>query len=159
MTSVRRAENKDAGVAMQLIRRSIEELCVADHRNDPVTLAGWLANKTPENFRSWIANPDNFCVVVEADGRLSGVGLLHRGGEIQLFYLAPGAQRQGMGRAIHAALEAQARAWGLQKLHLDSTAMARPFYEALGYQATGASIPRFGVLRCYPYEKVLRAIQ
>jgi hypothetical protein len=28
--------------------RSIAELCVLDHRNDPAILARWLANKTPE---------------------------------------------------------------------------------------------------------------
>lgn len=156
MVRVHQANPKDAEAAVEVVRRSIEELCVADHRNDAATLAQWLANKTPENFRSWISDPDNFCVVAEADGRVSGVGLVHRSGEIRLLYLAPGSQRRDMGRAIHAALEEKARAWGLQKLHLDSTFLARPFYEALGYQATGESKPRFGVLHCFQYEKTLQ---
>jgi len=87
---------------------------------------------------------------------LSGVGLLHRSGEIRLFFLAPGAQRQGIGKKIHAALEARANDWQLRKLHLDSTRLARPFYEALGYRSTGEASVRFGQLRCYPYEKELR---
>src|SRR5574337_1217214 len=155
MTVVRQAKSEDAEVAVRVVRRSIEELCTADHHNDAETLTKWLANKTPENFRSWISDPDNFCVVTEADGQLSGVGLVDRTGEIKLFYMAPDSQRQGMGRAIHAALEAQARAWRLRKLQLDSTFLARPFYEALGYRATGDAKVRFGVLRCYPYEKLL----
>ena len=159
MFTVRQATLKDAEVAVQVVRQSIEQLCTADHRNDPATLTRWLTNKTPEHFHSWIASPDNFCVVAEMDGRLSGVGLLQRGGEIQLFYLAPGTQHRSMGRAIHAALETQAHAWGLRELHLDSTAMARSFYEALGYQATGAPVVRFGVLRCYPYGKTLQPFQ
>ena len=137
------------------MRRSITQSCAADHRDDADTLATWLANKTPRHFLSWISNTDNFCVVAEANGRLSGVGLLHRSGEIRLFYLEPGAQRQGIGKMIHAMLEEKATTWGLRKLHLDSTVLARRFYEALGYQPAGATRTRFGVLQCFPYEKAL----
>lgn len=154
-TVVRRANLKDADAAMQVVRRSIEELCAADHRNDAVTLTRWLANKTPEYFRSWIANPDNFCVVAEVEGRLSGVGLVDRAGEIKLFYLLPGMQRQGIGTAIHLALEKQARAWRLSKLHLDSTANAKSFYVAMGYKPADAAGRCFGMVQCYPYEKIL----
>lgn len=156
MLAVRPAYYEDATAAVQVVRRSIEELCADDHRNDADTLARWLANKTLEHFQSWITNPDNFCVIAEDVGCLQGVGLLHRSGEIRLFYLAPGVQRRGIGKAIHAALENQARNWKLPKLHLDSTFLARPFYEALSYVAAGEPKPRFGVLQCYPYEKPLR---
>ena len=152
---VRPAEQRDAATAIDVARRSIQQLCIADHRGDRETLAAWLVNKTPDNFIAWLANPDNFCVVAELDDRLSGVGLLHRSGEIRLFFLAPGTQRKGVGKTIHAELETAAKRWGMDSLHLDSTAMARPFYEALGYRSTGAAIPRFGVLQCFPYEKPL----
>jgi GNAT superfamily N-acetyltransferase len=153
--NVRPAEQRDAAAVVEVIRRSIQELCAADHHNDHETLNMWLANKTPENFLNWLANPDNFCVAAELNDHLSGVGLLHHSGEIRLCYLAPGAQGQGIGKAMHAKLEAVARDWGLSSLHLDSTAMACPFYEALGYHSTGAAIPRFGVLQGFPYEKRL----
>lgn len=156
MLAVRPAYYEDATAAVQVVRRSIEELCADDHRNDADTLARWLANKTPENFRSWIANPDNFCMVAEDTGSLQGVGLLHRSGEIRLFCLVPGAQRRGIGRAIHAALEKQARAWGLPKLYLESTFKAQHFYEAMGYKSVGEAKHRFGVLLCYPYDKRLK---
>lgn len=157
MVIVRAATPKDADIAVQVVRRSIAEHCTADHHNDAAILTKWLANKTPENFRTWIADLDNFCVVAEVDGKVSGVGLVHRSGKIKLLYLAPGSQRLGICRAIYATLEKKARAWGLRKLHLDSTAMARPFYEALSYQASGEAKLRFGVLRCYPYEKRLES--
>ena len=156
MITVRPAKEEDAAAAIDVVRRSIQQLCIADHREDRDTLARWLANKTPENFLDWIANPDNFCVVSESADCISGVGLLHRSGEIRLFYLAPGSQRQGIGRTIHDELEAAAERWGLIALHLDSTALARPFYEALGYDARGPSAIRFGVLQCFPYEKRLQ---
>ena len=81
--------------------------------------------------------------------------MLHRSGEIRLFFTAPGVQRQGIGSAIHASLESHARTWGLQRLHLHSTWLACAFYEALGYRSRGDDEVLFGALRGYPYEKVL----
>lgn len=153
--TARRARNEDAAAAIDCVRRSIELSCKADHHDDDATLAAWLANKTPENFVAWLGNPENHCVIAERDGRLCGVGLLHRSGGIRLFYIDPGHQRHGAGRAIHAALERQAHAWELPRLHLDSTADACAFYEALGYRSTGPARPRVGVLQCFPYEKRL----
>ncbi len=42
-----------------MLRRSIAELCAADHGDDPNILARWLHNKTPDNFVAWIARPDS----------------------------------------------------------------------------------------------------
>jgi GNAT superfamily N-acetyltransferase len=157
MFAVRPAEARDAEAAVEVVRRSISESCTADHGGDADTIAKWLSNKTVENFVSWLANDDNFCVIAEAaSNRLLGVGLLRRSGEIVLFYLAPNAQRQGMGKAIHLALEEKAKAWGLSKLQLESTLLACPFYERLDYRSAGAAKPRFGVLLSYPYEKTLQ---
>ncbi|MGH8183038.1 MAG: GNAT family N-acetyltransferase [Rhodanobacteraceae bacterium] len=150
---VRRARHADAAAAVDCVRRSIEQSCSADHHEDPPTLAAWLSNKTPANFIAWLDNPENHCVIAERKGRLCGVGLLHRSGKIRLFYIEPGSQRHGAGRAIHVALERQAHVWKLPRLHLDSTANARAFYEALGYHHDGPARMRVGVLQCFPYEK------
>lgn len=156
MITVRLAEQKDAEAAIDVVRQSITHLCVADHRNNGQTLAAWLANKTPQNFLKWISNAENFCVVAESKDGLLGVGVLARRGEILMFYLDPGAQRRGIGKKIHAALEEKAVQWRLTSLHLDSTTMACPFYEAMGYQPSGPAIARFGVLQCFPYTKQLQ---
>jgi GNAT superfamily N-acetyltransferase len=157
MVSVRQAVPEDADAAVTVLRRSITELCIADHRGDAETIAGWLANKTPQNFVAWLRDGDNFCVVAEANDRLSGVGLLHRSGELRLCYLSPGAQGQGTGKAIYVALEEKARAWGLKKLNLESTVAACPFYESLGFRSAGAATPGFGLSHCHPYEKPLQS--
>ena len=152
---VRSADPSDAETAVGVVRRSITESCTADHRGDAETIASWLANKTAQNFVSWLANEDNHCVIAEAQGKVLGVGVIQRSGEILLFYLEPSAQRQGIGKAIHFVLEEKARSWGLAKLTLDSTLLACKFYEKLGYRSVGAARPRFGVLQSYPYEKTL----
>jgi GNAT superfamily N-acetyltransferase len=155
MITVREASPDDAEAVIAVVRVSITQSCTTDHRNDPYTLARWLENKTPQQFVSWLSNASNFCVVAHLNGHLSGVGLLHQGGEIRLFFVTPDAQRQGVGKAIHAALEEKAALWGLRVVHLQSTALARQFYEALGYQSGGTATLRFGLLKCYPYEKML----
>jgi GNAT superfamily N-acetyltransferase len=157
MTTIREARLDDAEAAIDVVRRSIEELCVADHRNDPDTLAAWLANKTPRSFQDWIANPEHFCVVAVRENRVCGLGLLHRKGELMLFYLSPGTQRRGVGRLLYQALEQRAVQWRLGRLHLYSTFMARSFYEAQGFRAAGPQKTVFGVLQSYPYEKFLQA--
>ena len=156
MVTVRLAEKIDAEAATYVVRQSITVLCAADHHNDEKTLATWLANKTPQNFLVWLSNTDNFCVVAESGSHLLGVGVLQRRGEILLFYLAPNAQRQGIGRMIHAALEEQAVYWGLASLYLESTALACSFYEALGYTSNGSPVQKFGALQCFPYSKQLQ---
>jgi|SRR6187549_415145 GNAT superfamily N-acetyltransferase len=150
----RPATANDAIDAIDAIRQSITILCEADHHNDAATLDRWLANKKPDSFKTWIADPDNYCVVEEAGGRVQGVGLLRRNGELQLFYVAPGHERRGIGRKIHEALMSQAKHWGLTKVHLESTSVARCFYESLGYRYTGAE-KFFRGLQVFPYEKTL----
>lgn len=155
--NVRPARSSDAERVTQLVIASIQELCVADHHNDPATLQRWLTNKTPASFKTWLNNPENFCVVGDMDGVLSAVGLLHNSGEIRLFYVAPGAQRKGLGTVIHAALEEHASLSGMQSLHLCSTDAARSFYEAAGYQGSAARKHMHGQLWCFPYTKQLQS--
>ena len=157
-STARAAETRDAEAAVGVLRRSIVELCVADHRHDPATLAQWLENKTVEHFHAWLANDRNRCVVTESGGTLNGVGMMGRNGEILLCYVLPEAQGQGFGNAILGALEQEAAAWGLQKLRLASTTQARAFYEKHGYVSAGDHRAcGIGVASCYPYEKTLHA--
>lgn len=154
-TSVRPAHPGDAAAVIAVVRTAIERSCRADHRGDPATLERWLANKTPEHFAAWIANPDNYCVVAELGGTPAGVALVNRRGEVLLFYVAPERQRQGIGTQLHAALEQEARRQRLPRLRLESTSVARRFYEARGYRAAGPMRVLFGELWAYPYEKAL----
>lgn len=64
---IREAHTVDAEQACALLRRSIQDLCHADHSGDATRLASWLANKTPENVAAWISNPQS-PVVVATEG-------------------------------------------------------------------------------------------
>lgn len=105
---VRDAIPEDAPAACQVMRRSIAELCGADHRNDPSVLERWLSNKTPEIFQSWI-RPDNSLLVAVEDDRILAVGCVTDAGEITLNYVSPDARFCGVSGALLAVLEDRAR--------------------------------------------------
>ncbi|HWZ90838.1 MAG TPA: GNAT family N-acetyltransferase [Polyangiaceae bacterium] len=152
---VRPATIDDAASAVAVMRASITELCVADHHDDPATLARWLRNKTTDHFMEWLANPSNHILVAEEAIELSGVAALNRNGDLGVCYVCPGRQRCGIGHALLMALEAQAARWGLDEIRLTSSTAARAFYERHGYRSTGNPIPQYGVLIDYPYAKPL----
>lgn len=142
---IRLARPEDAGAACLVLRRSIAECCVADHRSEPAILDSWLGNKTPDNVGSWIASPSNHTIVALRDGEVVGVSLLTQAGKLSLCYLLPEALHQGIGKAMLQAVEMQARAWGISVLRLHSTATARDFYLRQGYISAGKEKSCYGV--------------
>ena len=92
---IRDAVPKDAPAACEVMRRSISELCSADHLNDAVILGRWLANKTPEIVASWIVQPGNSVLVAIENGTMLAVGCVTDAGEITLNYVSPDARFRG----------------------------------------------------------------
>jgi ribosomal protein S18 acetylase RimI-like enzyme len=152
---IRSAQPNDAPAAVHVMRRSIIELCVPDHRNDPATLELWLQNKTVDRFLAWLAHTDNYTVVAESGSEVTGIGMINRSGEVLLCYVLPGMEHRGVGRGILTALETCAREWDVDRLHLLSTGTARRFYEREGYISSGEPQPSSGIALGYPYEKRL----
>lgn len=141
---IRVAEQGDAVSACSVLRRSISECCMEDHRNDCAILSTWLGNKTPENVAAWFASPANFSVVAVDGGKVVGVAVLTRDGRIVLFYVDPGARFCGIGKSLLQALESQAREWKLRSLRVISTLAAQHFYARNGFIAAGIAKTAFG---------------
>jgi GNAT superfamily N-acetyltransferase len=142
---LRTAVPDDATAACNLLRRSIEEGCRADHQHQPELLDAWLGNKTPATVVSWFSSPTNHAVVAESDGELVGLILLTQAGKVALCYVLPDAVRCGVGRALLSAAEDQARAWNISKLHLHSPGGAAMFFERHGYINAGKEKSCFGL--------------
>ena len=145
----------DAEAAALVMRRSIEALCAADHRNDAEFLADWLRNKTAEQVRSWIGDRDSATFVAARAGRIVGFAMLDATGKVLLLYADPDAVGAGVGKGLLDAMEKRARELGLDRLTLESTKTARGWYERQGFRPPGASggQPRSA---CLPLEKSLR---
>jgi GNAT superfamily N-acetyltransferase len=151
---IRDALPDDAPAACLVMRRSIAELCAADHGDDPAILERWLSNKTPEIFRSWL-RPDNTLLVAVENETILGVGCVTDAGEITLNYVSPDARLRGVSRALLAALEESARTRGLVRCTLASTETARRFYLERGYSEDGPADRTFGTNSRYPMSKQL----
>jgi GNAT superfamily N-acetyltransferase len=151
---IRDAVVEDAPAACQVLRRSITELCVADHRNDPKILARWLSNKTPDIVTSWIAQPGNSLLVAVEGGVILAVGSVTDAGEITLNYVSPDARFRGVSRALLGALEARAIKRCNARCTLASSETARRFYLSAGYSEDGPPVRQFGTLS-YPMSKRL----
>jgi GNAT superfamily N-acetyltransferase len=153
--NIRDATIEDAAAACHVLRRSISELCTADHGNDPEILRRWLANKTPEIVASWIAQPNNSLLLAVEVETILGVASVTDAGEITLNYVSPDARFRGVSRALLRDLEARARERGNTRCHLVSTETARRFYKASGYLEDGVPEGRFGTSSSYPMSKPL----
>jgi GNAT superfamily N-acetyltransferase len=152
---VRAAAVEDAQAAAGVLRRSISQLCVADHRNEPEVLTPWLANKTPESVAAWITSGRNYCIVALRDGVLCGMAAMTLAGEINLCYVDPAARFQGLSDAMLKALEAHARSLKLSRVYLNATTTATRFYQARGYVRIAGPAKGFAGMSCAAMEKAL----
>jgi GNAT superfamily N-acetyltransferase len=153
---IRDAVPEDAVAACEVMRRSIAELCTADHHNDPAILERWLGNKTPDIFKSWI-RPGNSLLVAVEDSRILAAGCVTDAGEITLNYVSPDVRFRGISSALLGALEERAIERGNEISTLKSTETARRFYLERGYSEDGPADGKFGTTSGYPMSKRLVA--
>jgi GNAT superfamily N-acetyltransferase len=146
---IRQARPSDATDACDLLRRSIEHGCERDHGGRPEILEAWLGNKTPQNVLGWFSSPSNYAVVAEmgdGEGRaLVGLALVNQAGKLALCYVRPDQVKTGVGRLLLDAIEAQARAWNISKLHMHAPSSSSAFFERLGYINAGKDKACFGM--------------
>ena len=134
----------DACAVSDLLRRSILEGCVKDHRNDPAILAKWLGNKKPEIIGSWFVWPSHFPLVARIDREIVGVAMLARPGKIALLHVDPRRRGSGIGSGLLGILERRAEHFGATRLRLSSTYSAQGFYERKGYRTIGTTHVPYG---------------
>ena len=152
---IRATTAQDAAEICMVLRRSITELCAADHQNDPQILSQWLANKTEDNLRGWIAREGQIYCVAEIDGRIAGVAAVSATDGVLLNYVSPDYQYRGVSKALMAVSEGWLKQQGQVVSRLTSTATAKQFYEKLGYLPEGdAKTGRSGI-PSFPMSKAL----
>lgn len=153
---IRPARETDAARVCEVLIRSVHEVCAADYGHDAEVLESWCGNKKPELVREWIADPDNYFLVLESPEReVAGAAMFKRpDSSIFLLYLLPEAIGHGNGAVLLDALEAEARRLGKEVVTLGSTITARGFYAKHGYEDDGVPI-HWGKVKGYPMKKRL----
>ncbi|MGR3761695.1 GNAT family N-acetyltransferase [Roseobacteraceae bacterium NS-SX3] len=137
---LRRATVFDVFAMNCVLTASIRDLCHADHGGDPVKIADWLANKSPDRIRRWFDGPGEYWLATMG-GEAVAVGAIAdikgRQGSVILNYVAPDFRFQGISSRMLAHLEARLHAAGAAEGCLTSTATARQFYAARGWRPDG----------------------
>ncbi len=156
---IRDATAHDALAACEVIRRSISELCVADHANDSGILKRWLSNKTPENVASWIARPDSSVLVAVEHGCDPGGGLCYR---CWRDYLELRLTRCEVSRYQSRAPErarGQSARKGKPALHAHQHGDSASLYSCNGYAEDSSSPDKFGTAGSYAMSKSIVRVQ
>ena len=92
---------------------------------------------TPEKVEQ--INRDRSCFVAEIDTSVVGTAALE-GEYLVTFFVEPKFQRLGIGAALLEKVENAARQHGLHCLSVHSSLAGASFYEAMGYERTGATV-------------------
>src|SRR4051812_33250497 len=154
---IRDATPEDADEACAVLRASISELCLAEHRGNAEILARWLANKTPQNVAAWADRRGRSLLVAVEDQSILAVGGLNHPDEITLNYVSPRARFRGVSSAMISALEQRATQQGALRCTLLSTETAHRFYLSRGYVDMAPAVGKFGTAASYPMSKTLSA--
>ena len=152
---IRAATAEDAAEICTVLHRSITELCAADHQNDPHILSQWLANKTEDNLRGWIAREGQLYLVAEIAGRIAGVAAVSATDGVLLNYVSPDYQYRSVSKALMAVSEDWLKQQGQFVSRLTSTATAKQFYVKLGYLSEGDAKTGRSGMPSFPMKKLL----
>jgi len=80
--------------------------------------------------------------VAEQDGQIVGFTDLEADGQIDMLYVHPECQRQGIARALIEAVETNAVERGMRRLYVQASVGARPFFEQHGFSSVAEQLVR-----------------
>lgn len=128
---IRRATSADGGPIGAVHIRAIHPSC-ASH-DPPEDIAAWSGRMTPASYAELLLTRALF-VAERDDRRIAGFAQLHPDeGTVEAVYVDPGFARQGVGRALMAAIEQQAVRLRIPRLVLTPSLNAVAFHETLGF--------------------------
>lgn len=142
---IREASANDADAACAVLRRSITELCQLDYEGVSGRLDQWLANKTPEQVRGWLAQEGFTLLLAQQDSAIAGVSGMTDQGMILLNYVSPDWRFRGVSTALLVFMEERALKAGNHETQLESSKTALSFYQSRGYQTNPAKAGKTGL--------------
>jgi len=130
----------DLPAVLEVFTRSVHETCNRDYT--PEQLIAW-APESP-NRDSW---KERFSTdqtwVYETSGQISGFMRIEEDGHIDLLYVHPQFQRQGIATALLNKLQDWASAHRVNRLYTEASITARPFFERSSFRVVQAQQVKF----------------
>ena len=151
---IRKAIKEDAEAVCGVMHQSITELCLADHKGDQPVIDHWLQHKTVNEVQKWLLAPHAEAYVAVDQGEVVSIGIVTPASHILLCYVAPRVLYQGVGKKLLETMVVYIISQGTDKIYLESTATAKPFYERNGFKVSGAPTLCDGIVS-YPMERKL----
>ncbi len=123
----------DAGTLARLFHGSVHRAAAAQYSAEQRD--AWAPQiPDPEWIQDRVASCDT--VIVATGEAIAGFSSLGKTGLVDMFYVHPDWQRQGVGRLLYRRTEGMARRRGDTKLTTDASITARPFFESMGFTVT-----------------------
>lgn len=152
---IRRFRAQDAAAVSTLHANTIRKVNKGDYSDEQIE--PWASHSSPQMFVDSMFELVRF--VADSAGHIVGFADYKPDtGQITGLYVSADHQRSGYGKQLYEALEHDARKRGLERLWLESTITAAPFYEAMGFVKTSQTrvVERHNLERTR-MEKVLRS--
>lgn len=154
--SIRKAEPGDRDGIWTVFLTSVLELCGTHYDREEVL--AWANSTSPETFADAILLEET--LVAEEDGKIVVFGQFDvEESEIDALYVAPGADRKGLGSRILHIFEEMAMIKGSGWIQASATLNAVGFFEKAGYKQArmeqlqlpnGAALPKIRMSKSFP---------
>lgn len=134
----------DADAALSVVLESFDAAVAPDYSAEGVALFRRVV--TADYLRSLPAR-HGFTLVEREAGRITGLCAIRDHNHVTLFFVRPEAQGRGVGRRLFDATLARVRASSpdVKDLEVQSSPIAVPVYEALGFRRSGADLDEGGI--------------
>ena len=138
---VRPRRNSDDAELAEIFRRSIRETASRHYR--PSQVEAW--SRFADDGITWSQRLQSRQVWVAEDaGLIAGFIQFEPPDHIDLTYVHPDRQRQGVATALLAQVEETARNNGCRVLHVEASIASRPFFAARGFETVAPQIVSAG---------------
>lgn len=120
----------DAAALLTLFKESIRQVSARDYAAEQI--AAWASDDI--DLATWTDRfAGRFVLVAESAERAVGFAELEPNGHIDRFYVAADHQRQGIAARLLSAIVEEARRLRLDRLLVESSITARPFFESQAF--------------------------
>lgn len=140
MIQIRIADAADAEAISRVVIRSLRESNAGDYHPDHI--AGLVEGFSPEGVLARMKGRTTF-VAIKGDEIVGTASL--GDGRVHTVFISPDLQKQGVGAALMARVEALAQTRAIPLLTVRSSITAEGFYQKLGYQPVREEV--FGLER------------
>ena len=128
---VRKYNMSDLEMVVALFERSVRE--IASHDYSSAQISAW-APQAPD-WPAWSQRlSEGTTFVFERKDQIVGFARIEDNGNLDLLYVHPEFQRQGVARALFERVLVWAKSQGIRRFTSDVSVTARPFFEQIGFR-------------------------